>query len=557
MAGGLKRGGVRGCAGADAPVLGLRPTQVSRQGLALPAPRPPMDRITRVRIKNVRAIASVEIELAMPVTVLIGENGSGKSTIIECLELLSHVASGHFTSRFYEVHGGAASLLRKGQTELSLGIDVEDSDGVLPKISYDLTLAVQGGGMVVHKERLRAGPTPACNHSLIVRSTLESMNQTLNDTATEIERQRQRVQSATIELEALGVPATPQSIRRVEFLQHEQLRRQAALQQLLAKAEQQRVDHRNLTEFADSKATEPLIVVTRNREGRGVFDPSSGTYQAVPQFMPEPTEPLIGKLWPSIPNDGAPPLASATIARLRTVLEGIQVHLPFDTRASWLARAHKLQQTMRGGTTVFPTTRLSQMGANLANAWNELRVRPKAQWERALGLVLLGLGERVEDVITLADRGGGTIHLAVRFAGIDEPVFAADLSDGQLVWLAFVALAALHEGRSLLAFDEPELHLHPALLGRAISLLSNLKVGAPVLISTHSDRVLELVDDPASAVRVCSLEGNEAVVSCLDPEELAKWLKAYDNFGELRAAGFVDRVLKAPTATPPGDSEER
>ena len=36
--------------------------------------------------------------------------------------------------------------------------------------------------------------------------------------------------------------------------------------------------------------------------------------------------------------------------------------------------------------------------------------------------------------------------------------------------LAFVALVQLDEGRTCLTFDEPESHLHPALLGRVLQL---------------------------------------------------------------------------------------
>lgn len=57
-----------------------------------------MDRITRVRIRNVRAIVSLDLELTQPITVLIGENGSGKSTILECLELLRRAADPNFTT---------------------------------------------------------------------------------------------------------------------------------------------------------------------------------------------------------------------------------------------------------------------------------------------------------------------------------------------------------------------------------------------------------------------------------------------------------------------------
>ena len=111
-------------------------------------------------------------------------------------------------------------------------------------------------------------------------------------------------------------------------------------------------------------------------------------------------------------------------------------------------------------------------------------------------------------------------------------------------------MARLDRGRSLLAVDEPELHLHPSLCGRVVALLMGLEGGAPVIISTHADRVLELLDDPASAVRVCVNHGGSASVQRLDPVELAAWMQDYGDLAKLRANGLLGRVLKDPPAEP-------
>jgi predicted ATPase len=111
-------------------------------------------------------------------------------------------------------------------------------------------------------------------------------------------------------------------------------------------------------------------------------------------------------------------------------------------------------------------------------------------------------------------------------------------------------MARLHRGRSLLAIDEPELHLHPALLGRAVALLSSLEGPAPVVLSTHSDRILELLDDPVASVRVCGLEpGGRTSLSVLDREGLARWLEEYGDLGQLRASGYLPRVLVPASET--------
>jgi len=402
-----------------------------------------MDRIRRIRIKNVRAIEDVDLELSWPITVLIGDNGAGKSTIIECLELLRQAAELSFFQRLYTVHRGMPGLLRKGATSLELGVVIEDDGGALPRLEYSFELASQGAGAVVLSELLLVDSVDVPGQRLVA------------------------------------------------------LKRSTAEGQIL---EQQR----------DKLVTVPIAAVVSERLVIG----------------------NIGRLPQSHP-----------LERLLAVLRGIETHLGFDTLASWAARAVQRVEPIRGATTHFPAERLSLLGANLANAWSELRNREASHWEHTMALVRLGLGDRVDSVVVTPDHGGGSVYLGLRFTDLSEVVPASNLSDGQLAWLAFIAMARLKSNRSLLAIDEPELHLHPSLLGRVMALLCELDGQTPVLLSTHADRVLELLDDPASAVRVCSLEGSRATVSRLDGEELPKWLESFGDLGQLRASGYLTRLL--------------
>jgi len=423
-----------------------------------------MDRITRVRIKNVRAIEDVELVLGKPLTVLIGENGSGKSTILECLELLRRASEPNFMSQFYEVHRGMPALLRKGATSLTLGVTVEDDAGVLPRLDYDITFTGQGAGASLAAERFVIAPD---GRRGVPEITLERFDR---------------------EFIMKPVQMTPDEATTYEL-------------------------HGSYKDGFYPIGTADLfnLVLTR----------------------PPPRAPV------------------ASIDRLVRALGGIETHLGFDTRASWAARAYQRPESMRVGMTHRPATRLSLLGVNLANAWSELRNRPSAHWEYSIALVRLGLGERVDNVLTIPDAGGGNIYLALRFEGINDPIFATDLSDGQLSWLAFVAMTRLNPGRSLLVVDEPELHMHPALLGRVMALLSSLENGASALVSTHSDRVLEMLDDPGDAVRVCGLDSNRVTVSRLDEAELPRWLEQFGDLGEIRAAGYLSRVVsRTPPAAP-------
>jgi predicted ATPase len=417
-----------------------------------------MDRITRVRIKNVRAIESVDLELGRPVTVLIGENGSGKSTILECLELLRKAAEPGFMAQLYAQHRGMPGLLRKGAPSLELGVVIEDDAGKLPRIEYAFALAPRVAGAVVEYERMLVGPMNNADKPLVA------------------------------------------------------LRRTA---------------------------------LKRTADRGEMFDQKEGKLVPVPPEAMKPDQ-LVVASFGSLPPQKA-------IERLLHVLRGIEVHLPFDTVAAWAARAYQLSKSLRSTTMLLPAERLDLLGFNLANAWSEINNGPSERRDHAHALVRLGLGEHIDSVVTKADPGGGHVALALTVQGLAEPIMAADLSDGQLSWLAFIALTRLNPGRALLAVDEPELHLHPSLLGRVVTMLARLPGGAPVLLSTHSDRVLELLDDPADAVRVCSLIGSRAEVSRIDAEQLLRWLEQFGDLGQLRAAGYLSRVL---VPTPPVASDD-
>lgn len=391
-----------------------------------------MDRITRVRIKNVRAIEDVDLELSRPLTVLIGENGCGKSTIIECLELLRKLAQDNFFGQLYAQHRGVAGLLRSGTASLELGVVVEDDEGTLPTLEYGCVVAANG----VQSELLVSRTDDGATQVVVARTGME--------------------------FDGYFGPDAKLQTRDVG-------REEVAIASL----------------------------------GRGRVHPA------------------IHRLW--------------------AVLRGIEIHLGFDTLASWAALSIGRPLTLRGPLMAAPADRLALLGQNLAVAWSTLKNMDQAHWHQTMELVRLGLGDAIDSINTPAI-GGGYIDLSIKRTDLREPISVASLSDGQLAWLAFVALARLARGRTLLAIDEPELHLHPSLLGRVVSLLANLEGGTPVVITTHSDRVLEMLDD-ADALRVCKLDGSKASVARVDKAELPGWLEKFGDLGKLRASGYLPRVL--------------
>ena len=116
-----------------------------------------MERISEIRIAGLRTIDSLRLPLPR-MTVLIGENGSGKSSIIEACRILSRVPSERFLSEVHSLHGGP-ELLRSGSSELRIGVQVS-REWEAP-LDYEIALqVVPPGVLAIVEERLVVLGTP-------------------------------------------------------------------------------------------------------------------------------------------------------------------------------------------------------------------------------------------------------------------------------------------------------------------------------------------------------------------------------------------------------------
>jgi predicted ATPase len=88
------------------------------------------DRITQLHIAGMRCIDEVKLDLGA-FTVLIGENGAGKSTIVEAAELLRKAATeAPFVDKLYQPHDGTR-LFRSGANSLRLSARIEGNGSPL------------------------------------------------------------------------------------------------------------------------------------------------------------------------------------------------------------------------------------------------------------------------------------------------------------------------------------------------------------------------------------------------------------------------------------------
>lgn len=389
-----------------------------------------VDRIKSLRIEGFRCIQDLTVE-PNGLQVLVGENGAGKSTIVEAFEILRRLpAPMPFIREFHGWHGDARDLVRR------------------PNEPLRLTVTAQVGEALVRY---------------------------------------------LVELQANPQGGYPFFAREAAWVQ------------------------------GPKQGETPLF----DRSSNGLTVDGRRASGTAAQISPEQS--ILTALGMSAP----PPIEG-----LRTLLSDIEVMPSFGTRPAW---AHSTDNglspeswvaPMRTATQVEPVVRLQREGRNLTSVFQQLLNGPKR--DQVIDDIRSGFGSEVTNLYTRSP-SPGRLQLVVAFANRDVPV--SQLSEGQLVFLALVALKHLQRSSSVLLIEEPELHLHPGLVVRVGWLLEQMAATAPVFVTTHSDALLDSLSDPVESVRVVVLDPSKGTqLHKLSAERLAAWRVEFEGagLGELR-----------------------
>jgi predicted ATPase len=293
-----------------------------------------------------------------------------------------------------------------------------------------------------------------------------------------------------------------------------------------------RVVKERLLVYGDSNAAEPVRALSRTGRKTVCFDTEQGESKRL----------LIDQQKLAVSSFGV--TAQPAIRRAIKALRRIEQHVSFETRPLWQQRELDVRVGPRWPAVLERTKALARHALNLPNCYHELQNLGDEVWTRVLERARLGLGYDLRS-FRLAPSGRGNIELEVLFGdALDKPLPAECLSEGQLSYLALIALVELNQRRSLLAFDEPEVHLHPALLTRVVWMLEEVAQGCPVIVATHSDGFLDALEDPTSSVVLCELDKQRAMqLRRPNAARLAEWLESYRGLGAIRAEGYEPLVF--------------
>jgi len=179
-----------------------------------------------------------------------------------------------------------------------------------------------------------------------------------------------------------------------------------------------------------------------------------------------------------------------------------------------------------------PNIHLLADARNLGLVLNQIRKNPEAKEALLKHLSLVFEGVRDVDVSI----GGGTVQVFLHEHKWIIP--ATRLSDGTLRWLALLAILLNPHARSIVCLEEPEMGLHPDLLPPLAQLLREASQKMQIIVTTHSDVLVDALTDTPESVIVCDRSEGSTTMRRLTKEDLATWLEKY-SLGQLWRSGEI------------------
>lgn len=112
------------------------------------------------------------------------------------------------------------------------------------------------------------------------------------------------------------------------------------------------------------------------------------------------------------------------------------------------------------------------------------------------------------------------------------------LSDGTLRWIALLVIFCHPSPPPVICLEEPELGLHPDLIVDLAELLKGASKNSTLIITTHSEILIDALTDTPEYVVVCEKENGCTNFNRLSKESLGVWLKDY-TLGKLWMNGQI------------------
>lgn len=118
-------------------------------------------------------------------------------------------------------------------------------------------------------------------------------------------------------------------------------------------------------------------------------------------------------------------------------------------------------------------------------------------------------------------------NVQVRFSEGDFSIPATRLSDGTLRYLCLLTILCDPQPPALICIEEPELGLHPDILPKLADLLIEASTRTQVIVTTHSDILIDALTELPESVIVCEKHDGKSTMTRLEKDGLEHWLEDY------------------------------
>jgi predicted ATPase len=170
-----------------------------------------------------------------------------------------------------------------------------------------------------------------------------------------------------------------------------------------------------------------------------------------------------------------------------------------------------------------PNEYLEEDGSNLGVVLDRLLALPPVK--RELLSYLRTFYQDAADLRTSIQAGKVQTRLEEKHLTAAIPL--TRMSDGTIRWLELLSILLNPDPPPLVCIEEPELGLHPDMVHELGKLLLLASTRMQLIITTHSDTLIEEFSETPDVVVVCEKEQGASRFRRLDGERLKVWLEEY------------------------------
>lgn len=183
-------------------------------------------------------------------------------------------------------------------------------------------------------------------------------------------------------------------------------------------------------------------------------------------------------------------------------------------------------------------TTLSWDGSNLISVLHTLYTTNR-EFERSIDYAMIAAFGEDYDKLVFPPAADKQIQLRIRWRTLKQERPAADISDGTLRYLFLLTILAHPEPGSLIAIDEPETGLHPAMMRIIAEYADEMSKRTQVVITTHSAEFLTACGGFVPNTFVIEWNDGASVIRQVSEEKLKFWLEDY-TLGSLFSSGELE-----------------